>query len=769
MALISGGRENSFMRKHIYVIFILLLGFQFLEAQVNRAAQINAVSGMNEAQLFQLWRNAGKMGLTEAEMLKMFTEMGLNGSQYLQMKKRFEKKVEETSESDLLEEEENLDEIESDTTYLKSIPSRRKSNVFGIQFFSNAKNSFSPSIKLATPANYVLGPDDQLQLILTGMNESVQLLKINADGFVNIKYAGIVQLAGLTMEKAEQLIKKRMAAFYPYIAQGKTAVTIVLNRYKTIRIAVMGEAYRPGNYQVPGVASIFNVLYLTGGPTEKGSLRNIQIIRSGKKIAELDFYQFLLKGSLPDNIRLQDQDLIYYPFYNKHVTISGAVKRPSVYELKDSESLKDMFSISGGFSENAYQERIKIYQVGATQRSIKDLATTELHTYLPQNGDSVVVDMLNDAYSNKLNIKGAIRVAGDYELTPGLTLKGLIQKAGGVRENAYLNRAYINRIDDQQQKQLIGFNLAELESKKELDIPLQKNDSIFIPFIENMKQQQNIQLEGAVKNPGVYEFRKGMLLEDALLLAGGLAHDADFRKVEVLRQYKGIADSLRDKMLESFIVNVDAGLKSSNKEFKLEEKDKIVVTKLLNTESIGGVKVGGEVLYPGNYFLNSRTETASEVIERAGGLTPFGNIAQVKIYRAGILVGIDLQEEKYRLNANDSIVVPKVEPLVEVDGAVYNHQFVQFESPNLRYYISASGGLTDKALLKKAYVQYSNGLNRKTKRFLFFRSYPTIKPGSKIIVPSGDGVMNKLITSNNISAVLSSITALVSLIVLLRN
>jgi protein involved in polysaccharide export with SLBB domain len=382
LALISGGRENSFMRKHIYVIFILLLGFQFLEAQVNRAAQINAVSGMNEAQLFQLWRNGGKMGLTEAEMLKMFTEMGLNGSQYLQMKKRFEKKVEETSESDLLEEEENLDEIESDTTYLKSIPSRRKSNVFGIQFFSNAKNSFSPSIKLATPANYVLGPDDQLQLILTGMNESVQLLKINADGFVNIKYAGIVQLAGLTMEKAEQLIKKRMAAFYPYIAQGKTAVTIVLNRYKTIRIAVMGEAYRPGNYQVPGVASIFNVLYLTGGPTEKGSLRNIQIIRSGKKIAELDFYQFLLKGSLPDNIRLQDQDLIYYPFYNKHVTISGAVKRPSVYELKDSESLKDMFSISGGFSENAYQERVKIYQVGATQRSIKDLATTELEIRL---------------------------------------------------------------------------------------------------------------------------------------------------------------------------------------------------------------------------------------------------------------------------------------------------------------------------------------------------------------------------------------------------
>lgn len=757
------------MRKHIYAFLILLLGFQVVEAQVNRSTQLSALSGMNESQLFQLWRNASKMGLTEAEMLKMFTEMGVNGSQYLQLKKRFEKKVEETSEADLIEEEENLNQAEADTSYLKSIPTRRKSNVFGIQFFSNAKNTFSPGIKMATPANYVLGPDDQLQLILTGMNESVQLLKINADGFINIKYAGIVQLAGLTIEKAEQLIKKRMASFYPYISQGKTNLTVVLSRYRTIRVAVMGESYRPGNYQVPGVASLFNVLYLTGGPSEKGSLRNIQIIRAGKKIAELDFYQFLLKGAMQENFRLQDQDVIYYPFYNKHISLAGAVKRPSVYELKDNESLKDLFSIAGGFSENAYQQRVKIYQVGALQRSIKDLLVSDMHTYLPQNGDSVLVDALNDTYSNKLNIRGAIRVAGDYELTQGLTLKGLIEKAGGVRENAYLNRGYINRMDDQLQKQLIGFDLVELGRKKELDILLQKNDSIYIPSIENMKQQQFIQLEGAVKNPGIYEFRKGMILEDALLLAGGFSHDADYRKVEVLRQFNQISDSLRDKMLESYLFAVDPALKKTSKEFLLEEKDKIVVTKLLNSENIGTVKVSGEVLYAGNYFLNSRSETAGEMIQRAGGLTPFGNIAQIRIYRNGILVGIDLQEENYRLNANDSIVVPKVEPLVEVDGAVYNHQFVQYESPNLRYYISSSGGLTDKALLKKAYVQYSNGLNKKTKRFLFFRSYPTIKPGSKIIVPSGDGIMNKLINSNNISAVLSSITALVSLFVLLKN
>jgi protein involved in polysaccharide export with SLBB domain len=747
---------------------LLLIGFQCIEAQVSKTAQLNALSGMNETQLFQLWRNASKMGLTEAEILKMFTEMGLNGSQYLQMKKRFEKKVEETSEADLQEEEENLNEMETDTSFLKSVPTRRKSNVFGIQFFSNAKNTFSPGIKLATPANYVVGPDDQLQLILTGMNESVQLLKINADGFINIKYAGIVQLAGLTIEKAEQVIKGKMSAFYPYISQGKTNLTLVLNRYRTIRVSVMGEAYRPGNYQVPGVASLFNVLYLTGGPTEKGSLRNIQIIRAGKKITELDFYQFLLHGALQENFRFQDQDVIYFPFYNKHVSMSGAVKRPAVYELKDNESLKDLFEIAGGFAANAFQQRVKIYQVGALQRSIKDLPVVDMQTYLPQNGDSVLVDALNDSYSNKLNVNGAIRVAGDYELTQGLTLKGLIEKAGGLKENAYLNRGYINRMDNQLQKQLIGFDLVELNKKKELDIPLQKNDSVYIPFVNNMLQQQYIQVEGAVKNSGVYEFKKGMLLEDALLLAGGLTIDADYRKVEVLRQDKGITDSLREKMLDSYIFSVDPGLKKSQQEFQLEEKDKIVVTKLLNTESIGSVKVGGEVLHPGNYFLNSRSENAGQVIERAGGLTPFGNIAQVKIYRNGILVGIDLQEEKYRLNANDSIVVPKMESLVEVDGAVFNHQFVQYESSNLRYYISASGGLTDKAQLKKAYVQYSNGLNKKTRKFLFFRSYPTIKPGAKIIVPSGDGVMNKLITSNNISAVLSSLTALVSLFVLLK-
>ncbi len=756
------------MRKHIFVFLFLILGYQSIVAQLNRSTQINALSGMSEAQLFQLWRNAGKMGLTESEMLKMFTEMGLNGSQYLQMKKRFEKKVEDTSEADLMEEEEDLNQLETDTSYLKSIPSRRKSNIFGIQFFSNSKNTFTPGLKMATPANYILGPDDQLQLILTGMNESVQLLKINADGFINIKYAGIVQLAGLSIEKAEQIIKRKMSAFYPYISQGKTNLTLVLNRYRTIRVSAMGEAYRPGNYQVPGVASLFNVLYLTGGPSEKGSLRNIHIIRAGKKIAELDFYQFLLKGAIQENIRFQDQDVIFFPFYNKHINLAGAVKRPAVYELKDNESLKDLFAISGGFAENAFQQRIKIYQVGTLQRSIKDLAVADMHTYLPQNGDSILVDVLNETYSNKINIQGAIRVPGDYELTQQLTLKELIEKAGGVKENAYLDRGYINRVDDKMQKYLIGFDLIELNKKKELDIVLTKNDSVFIPSIDNMRQQQYVQIEGAVRNPGIYEFRKGMRLEDALLVAGGLIHDADFRRVEVLRQQKEIADTIRNKMLESFVFSVDPGLKKAEKEFLLEEKDKIVINRLLNTENIGIVKVGGEILYPGNYFLNRRDETASDLIERAGGLTPFGNIAQVKIYRKGILVGIDLQEEKYRLNANDSIVVPKMEPLVEVDGAVYNHQFVQFESPNLRYYISASGGLTDKALLKKAYVQYSNGLNKKTKRFLFFRSYPTIKPGSKIIVPSGDGVVNKLITSNNISAVLSSITALVSLIVLLR-
>lgn len=758
------------MRRIFFTFLLIFIPTQFFYAQkINLNAPISTIPGINESQMTQIWRNANKMGLTEAETLKLFTEMGFNDTQYLQFKKRLERKEEIVNNEYSEEKEIDLNQNSNDSSNFKSIPNQRISKIFGIQFFSNSKNTFTPGIKLASPSNYVIGPDDQLQLILTGMNESVQILKINADGFVNIKYAGIVHLSGLTIEKAEQLIKKRMSPIYPYISQGKTNVTVVLSSYRTIHVTVMGEAQRPGNYQVPGVASLFNVLYLTGGPSEQGSLRNIHIIRSGKKIAELDFYQFLLNGNLPENFRLQDQDLIYYPFYNKHVSLCGAVKRQAIYELKDNESLKDLFAYSGGFSENAYQKRLKIYQVGGTQRSIKDIAVAEMHTYLPQNGDSILIDVLNNTYSNKLNIQGAIAVPGDYELTQGLTLKGLVEKAGGVKENAYLNRAYINRIDDQLQKQLIGFDLNELRSRKELDIQLQKNDSVYIPFIENMKQKQYIQLEGAVKNPGVYEFRKGMILEDALLIAGGLTHEGDFRNVEVLRQYKRITDSLRDKMLQSFTFSVDPGLKRSAKEFILEDKDKIVVTKLLNTENLGTVKVGGEILHPGNYFLNSRSETANEIIDRAGGLTPFGNIAQVKIYRNGILVGIDLKEETYRLSANDSIIVPKVEPLVEVDGAVYNHQFVQYESSNLRYYVSASGGLTDKALLKKAYVQYSNGLNKKTRRFLFFRSYPTIKPGSKIIIPSGEGLVNKLITSNNISSVLSSITALVSLIVLLRN
>jgi protein involved in polysaccharide export with SLBB domain len=491
-------------------------------------------------------------------------------------------------------------------------------------------------------------------------------------------------------------------------------------------------------------------------------------MRNNKKIAEIDFYQFLLNGNLTNNIKIEDQDVIYFPFYQKHVSVTGAFKRPSIYELQPSENLADLVNMSGGFNDTAFKERVKIFQFGAAQRQIKDVAEQDFATYLPKNGDSVFADKVNESYANKVFIGGAVTIAGNYELTPQLTLKQLIKKAGGVRESAFLQRGYINRIDKDMQKQLVSFDLIELQKQPALDIVLTKDDSVFIPFIQSLRQANSIEVVGAVNNPGRFEFRNGMRLEDALLLAGGFNNNADNGKIEVLRYTATTKDSLANQVLDSYKLTVSPDLNAGDKAFTLQAKDKIVVSSILNGESIGVVKIGGEVLYPGSYSLTNRQETADQLIKRAGGLTQFGNMAQIKIYRQGVLVGIDLQESDYRVGYNDSIYIPKTEPLVEVTGAVFNQQFVQYNGTGLRYYIAAAGGLTEKAVLNKAYVQYSNGLNKKTKRFLFFRSYPTILPGSKIIVPTTDGTIAKLINSNTVSSILTSITALVSVFVLLK-
>jgi len=757
-----------------YLLFFLLLTFigvsNFGYSQVKKIPTSNLanMSGTSEAQLFQMWRNASSMGMSESEILKLFTQMGVNGSQYLQLKKRFEKKVEDTSEADLEEEAEDLNASMGDSSLSKQMPTRRTSPIFGIRFFSNAKNTFSPNLKLAAPKNYILGPDDQLQLILTGNNESTQMLKINANGFINIKYAGIVTLSGLTLEQAELVIAKKMKPYYPNLVDGKTSLTILLTKYRTIRVTIAGEAYKPGTYQVPGVLSVFNLLYITGGPTEKGSLRNIQLIRNSKKIAEIDFYQFLLSGTFNNNIKIEDQDVIYFPFYEKHVSLTGAIKRPSIYELKNNETLADLFAMAGGFGDTAYKERVKVFQYGASQRVIKDISVKDFSTYLPKNADSVFADKINDSYSNKLYIGGAVTMPGNYELTSQLTLKQLIEKAGGVKESAFLMRGYINRVSKDLQKQMVNFNLTELQTRKELDIPLNKDDSVYIPFIENLREQKLVQVEGAVKNQGIYEFREGMQLEDVLLLAGGFNNKADNRKVEVLRYAKKSKDTLTAVVLDSYHFSVAQNLTDSKTGFILQDRDKIIVSSLLNEESIGVVKLGGEVLYPGTFSISNREETAVQLIARAGGLNAYANLSQIKIYRSGILVGIDLKDNSYRVKANDSIYIPKTETLVEVTGAVYNQQFIPYNNGSLSYYVSEAGGLTDKAILKKAYVQYSNGLNKKTKHFLFFRSFPTVLPGSKIIIPAGEAAINKLITSNTISSVLASVTTLVSIFVLLK-
>jgi protein involved in polysaccharide export with SLBB domain len=540
---------------------------------------------------------------------------------------------------------------------------------------------------------------------------------------------------------------------------------------RSIRVTVIGEAEIPGDYVVNGLAGLFNVLYLSGGPTINGSLRQIELIRNNKVFQVVDFYQFLQKGILDQHIRLEDQDIIRFPLYQKKLILSGEVKRPAIYELLDKETLADGIQYAGGFTEWALKDLAKMVQISNRELQMKDIPANDFGYTIPRNGDSVFVDRVLSSYTNRVVLTGAVYRPGNYELTKGLTLSQLIKKADGLKLQAYANRGFINRRNAGTEPTMLAFDVSSLLSGTSADILLEREDSVVIASRENLQASLQVTVGGAVKNPGVYPYSRGMQLEDVLLMANGFTNDAANHKVEISRLEKNRADTLANQLLTVLTVGVDSMLVNTNSRTYLEPLDYIFVPKLVNYKKLGNVKLGGEVLYAGEYALEKRNETLRELISRAGGITPLASMNDVQIFRNQLRVGtnvLDQSNAPFLLQPGDSIFIPRNEPFVEVKGAVFNPQLLSFESGRFKEYISDAGGFTEKADTKRAYVQYSNGINKQIKRFLFFRTYPTVLPGSKIIVPEKSGTERRGLSILEVSAITGSLTALVSLISVLR-
>lgn len=678
--------------------------------------------------------------------------------------------------------------------------------IFGSQLFSNNMLSFEPSMNIPTPVNYVLGVGDEIIVDIWGASTNLYMLEVGPEGTVIIDNVGPLYVNGLTIEEGEKKIVAKLKQLYRGLRPGEagqdTYARVSLGRVRTIQVTVLGEVKKPGNYSVSSLTTVFNALYRAGGINEVGSFRKVEVIRNNKIATTLDIYDFLVKGDQKKNIRLNDQDIIKVGVYESRVETRGEVKRPAFYELSEGEKFSDLIEFTGGFTDSAYTQQVMIYRNTLKERRIERVHSNDFDTYTLKNGDVVHIEPLLNRFENRVVIDGSVWRPGEYELTHELTLLQLIEKADGLRPEAFLARGVILRVDKQHNFYTESFNLEKVMANPELyDVKLQYDDQIIIKSIFEMREDRTVTLSGAVLNGGTFVFRDSMTLGDLILEGNGFSSSASEARIEVFRRIVGEAAPTKRSttMSDAFMFNVTRNLELEGdaKSFILHPFDQVYVRYRPDYQSQRSVRIEGEVMYPGTYVLRSRHERISDLIARAGGITdeaftPGATlIRSIKnLDRAEVKIGetvnqvIELDESENNsiginldviikkpgsvndmfLREGDVVKVPVKLQTVSVDGAVLRSSEIRY-IPNrgINYYISNSGGYAENARKRKVYVVHANGDVQTRKNFLFFRSTPKITPGAEIIIPAK--VEQEKLSSVERISIMSSIVSTAAIVV----
>lgn len=652
----------------------------------------------------------------------------------------------------------------------------KKLNVFGSDVFSNSKINFEPSLNIPTPIDYEFSIGDEVLINVWGDSKMSVNEIISPDGYIIIENLGPIYLNGLTSELALKKVKKEISKII-YTIDSSSQISLSLGAIRSIKVHLAGEIVAPGTYTVPSLATIIHLLYSSGGTTDIGNMRNIEIFRKSKKIASFDLYKFILDGEFKNNIILKDNDVIVVKPYETKAHISGAIKRGMYYQMKQNESLANIISYAGGFKGNAYKDEVKIYRSTGGYREILNINKEQFKKEIIQDGDSVVIIKSKNEFNNKLVIGGAVWYPGDFQLSEDTnTLSALIKKAGGIKGNAFTTVGMITRRNDDYTKSIIQFNTIDVATGKS-DLALKNYDEIFIPIINSLKERYTIVVSGEVNNPGVLEYKKNMRIEDAIILSKGLTDAASLSFIDVsrrIRNPKSTDYSSVKSELFTLTINEDLTLTKEGENFILEPFDVIIVRKSPQYKVQATVRIEGQVLLPGLYTLDKESVYLSDIAELAKGFTNEAHIMASSLQRRynnegdrqlnkivakiqSSMMGKDtlihknnsdtytiainlenaLKDPKGKddllLEEGDVIVVPKIKNVVNTIGSVYYPNATKYNGKKLKYYILSSGGYS-KMARKKPFVIYANGTVATTKAFIF-KKYPKIEPGCIIVVP----------------------------------
>jgi len=787
---------------HIGQLTILVLLFSLsVSAQLSKLP----VEKMTDEQLVTLLAQQQLLGLTPARFEIEASTRGLSQKQILIVRERMER-MDPFMISKVMSQ---LKDKEIDPTSIR-IPVRTQRpdkkevvdsvlQIFGADLFDKEGISFEPNLAVPTPSNYVLGANDELLIDVFGLSEKTTKLRVSADGDIRYPNLGPIRVMGLTVEQATSKISASLAKIYPAIRVSQTKVAVSLSQIRTIRVTLVGELNRPGSYALPSLATIMHAIHAAGGPNQIGSYRSIQLIRGGKVLADFDLYSFLLRGDLSANLLLQDDDVIRVPSYKKRVAVKGAIKKPAIFDLTDSDSPASLLDYAGGLADIAFKEMIRVKRLGSTAREILTIPAQQLNQFRLISGDTLVIDSLANKYANRVQVGGAVYYPGEYGLETFTTARVLLEKAQ-IKESAVLDRGVIRRYQADLTPTLVQFNVNEVLSGR-VGLTLQKDDSIHIYDQSLVKQYQYITIEGEVNQPGIYPFLKGMQIQDLILTAAGIKDGAVLKRVEVsrrIRQKDQLIDSLQYTVVKT--IDLDSGYRvNSLADVVLEPFDVVYVRRSPLYRNQSNVVIEGEVKFPGKYALRSGNDRISDLLDRAGGLTQFafpagtilirniytGNTpsdtvirslkyalldanttidlseaaAETKATEADSLgtriiskqlnsqqkrVALDLNEALRKpgtaadilLEDGDIIKIPVEQQTIQSFGAInYPQQITYKPGMSLKNVINASGGFSANASKKDVYVLEANGRVRSTTHFLGMRFYPSLSRGAEVYVP----------------------------------
>jgi len=530
-----------------------------------------------------------------------------------------------------------------DTVFQKVRPNKGN-GIFGSELFSHENLTFEPKLNIATPVNYILGTYDELLVDISGLYEVSYKLKVSPEGTIRIPNVGPIKVGGMKIENARRLIRSRVGSIYMGVNTGQTRVNVSLGDIRSIRITVVGDATRPGTYTLPSLATAFNALYACGGPDTLGTMRDIKVVRHGQVVSHIDVYQYLLDGVLSSNIALQDEDIVKIEPYKVRVSIDGAVKHKGVFEALPGETLKNLVRFAGGYMDNAYKGNITAIRLTEKEKTVVNVKEDQIAGFALKSGDVFKVSTTNNQFDNRVVIDGYVNRPGAYPLESGMTISQLIAKAGGVKEDAYLNMAHITRKKDNQIPEIIGFNLGSVLNGGDQDLALQKNDSIQISSLYEFREGQSVSIWGAVKQPGAYPLDENITLKGLLLKARGFSDNASTDSVELVRIIKDqqmLLTTDRKNIIMKFAIDKSLNFKPGEGDILLENGDQVIVRYISGYENIRMVKVEGEILKPGDYNINNKFERISDLIKRTGGFTRYAYLQGAYLIRTENTSGVE--------------------------------------------------------------------------------------------------------------------------------